>query len=204
MGSVFGQSAGCAPLSSEVSGWDPWPSRTANCTLHLGGAGGCTPWSGRGVPSRAPEWVGAKAVLHDWAVQAAGLCAQQVGSAIDSGCKAASGRWAPLPMGVEVMLCSCTGLSDGLHSCPGPPARLACQAGPEAMSSSCLGGVVEWALPPEQPAGCAPRLGRTADRAPWPGRAPGLGLQMGRAVVWDQRSGITPAGTPTRSADSPL
>lgn len=124
-----------------------------------------------GLLSRALECVGVKAVLHNWAVQLAGLCAQQLRSALDSGSKAASGHWAPLQMGVEVMLCSWAGLlvwlclRRAVGWAPQLP-RLACRAGPEAMSSSCLGGVVEWALPLGQPAGCAPKLGRTANRAP--------------------------------------
>lgn len=150
-------------------------------------------WAGLEAQLHGQAGLLSRAALRDWAVQLAGLCAQQLGSAVDSGSKAASGHWAPLQMGMEVMLCSWAGLlAAGLalpaqgcrmgSGCPGPPARLAYQAGLEATSGSCLGGVVEWALPLGQPAGCAPKLGRTANRAPWPDRAAGLGLQMGRAT----------------------
>lgn len=133
-------------------------------------------WAGLEPELHGQAGLLSRAALHDRAVRLAGLCAQQLGSAAASGSKAVSGHRAPLQMGVEVTLCSwagllagrwfgsaCAGLSDGLGSCPGPLARLACQAGPEATSGRCLRGVVERALPPGQPAGRAPKLGRTAN-----------------------------------------
>lgn len=157
-----------------------------------------------------------RAALRDRAVQLAGLCAQQLGSAVDSGSKAASGHWAPLQMGMEVMLCSWAGLLAAGLALPAQGCRMGSTAARAPPGQARLSGRAGSHVRQLSGRGC--RMGSATGTARWlctqtgqncqPGsvarQGRGLGFTDGQSHVWDRRSGIALAGTPPRSADSPL